>query len=226
MERFAEEWLIDNQFLLNKPLKDFMRNRLIVSLLVILMSLTGAIILKSLPMIIFSPLVGVVVYTIPVAMLKGQKKDREKAIMKVFPDWIATLQTLVLVTTIPNAVYQSVDSAPKEIQDEVRKLSNAILAEPLERQHYLDLLKEYDNANISEVMLSLYQFNFSNKDDLAYEFEVLHNRIDRIAAMNRRQAVEEKAFFYGLVLMVGPGLATGWIMFTALRLAMLVMGGI
>ena len=226
MERFAEEWLIDNQFLLNKSLKDFMRNRLIVSLLVILMSLTGAIILKSLPMIIFSPLVGVVVYTIPVAMLKGQKKDREKAIMKVFPDWIATLQTLVLVTTIPNAVYQSVDSAPKEIQDEVRKLSNAILAEPLERQHYLDLLKEYDNANISEVMLSLYQFNFSNKDDLAYEFEVLHNRIDRIAAMNRRQAVEEKAFFYGLVLMVGPGLATGWIMFTALRLAMLVMGGI
>lgn len=222
MEKFAEQWLIDNQHLLNKPLADFMRNRITVALVAMFTPIAFAVFTRNLFFLMIGPLVAVLVYSAPISLLKSGKKAKEKEIVKVFPDWISTLQTLVLIDTIPNAIRESIDSAPEIIREDIEKLANKILVEPLERSHYMSFLNEYQNPSITETMLSLYQFNFNKKEDLAYEFEVLHARMDRIAAENRRNAVQEKSFFYGMVLMAGPGVATAWIVIISLRLSMIV----
>ncbi|MEG2792761.1 MAG: hypothetical protein RR909_03165 [Bacilli bacterium] len=223
---FEEDYIKKNNFLLVKSELNFMKQRFLLALMTFLSLLLVSAVIKDLSFIIFIPIGVVGVYMYPLYQLKQYKKNMAKRIENDFPIWLMQLEVLVLTNTIPNAIKKSINVCPNSLKEDIVLLSNKVMVDPTNKSYYLDFIKPYQTSDITEVLLSLYQFNFANKQDLAYDFHVLHNRMDVLKTKARSIAYEEKGFYYGLILLAEPMVACVWILGMVMLLSNLLTGNI
>lgn len=218
-----ENYVKENAFLLKQNEEQFMLRRILLALFTAVMMGSIYVIMQDMLFMVLGAIGVIATYEYPILQMKNYKKKQQKEINAVFPQWVMQLETLVMANTIPIAIQKSYAVCPTILKEEVRQLAEKVIADPIDKKAYLHFLRSYQTADIVEVMLSLYQYNFSTKENMAYDFQILHKRLDALQCEARKKAQEEKSFFYGLLLIIEPSLACLWIMLVCMRLSDLIM---
>lgn len=162
-------------------------------------------------------------YQYPYVQLKKYKNKKQEEIELAMTQWILQLEPLILTNTIPCAIQKSIRIAPDCMVEEVTQLSENIMNDPTNKQYYLDFFFGFATSDMIEVMLSLYQYNFSDKDEILLDFQLLHRRIDELRTETKNKQNEEKIFFYGMILIAEPFLTMLWVLQFVMLISTLMM---
>lgn len=218
-----EDYVKENAFILKTSEFQFMRNRILIALMTCLM-ISLIYYVKRDTLLMLMIIVGtVIMYEYPLMQMKQYKKKQQNLINSAFPQWVMQLEVLVMTNTIPLSIQKSYEVCPSILKDEVKKLSQKVMNDPINKDSYLDFLKGYQTTDIIEVMLSLYQYNFSTKENMAYDFQILHKRLDKLKSEARLNTYKEKEFLYGMLLIIEPMIACVWILGMVMQLSNLIM---
>lgn len=212
-----ETYVKENAFLLKDEVQ-FMKQRICFALVSGLLTFIVSLCIGKPQLCIMGIIVFMLVYKAPIYMLKKYKDKQQRSVNSAFLIWILQLEALVLSNNISNSIKKSVQYCPDIIKDEVYQLAKKVELEPMNKNHYLSFLKAYQTLDINEVLLSLYQFNFVKKEDLAYDFALIHHRIDKLKLKEQENNYRIQADNWGLVLMSCPILGMSWSMYFCVQL--------
>lgn len=221
-----EDYIKENAFVLKKSEYQFMVQRLLLALVSMITIAIMSFLLNNIIYLFISPFVSFIAYEYPLIAMKNYKKKKQLQINADFPLWVMQLEALVVINTIPNAIKESIDVCPESFKDEVIKLTEKIMIDPVDKKAYLDFLQGYQTSDITEVMLSLHQYNFSTKENMVYDFQILHRRLDSLRTDARKEQYKQKTTFYGFLVMACPFLTTLWILYMIMTLSDLIMANI
>ncbi len=213
-----ETYVKENASLLKDGEFVFMKQRVVLALVCGFLSLIAFLLFKIAYWYVFAFVIMIFVYKLPLSLLKSYKSKYQVQVRQSFLIWILQLEALVLSNNISNSIKKSAKFCPSIIKEEVEILAKRVEKEPTNKEHYLKFLKEYQNMDMNEVMLSLYQFNFVKKEDLAYDFALIHSRIDNLKLHEQETQYKIQADNWGLVLMCCPILGMGWSMYFCVQL--------
>ena len=97
------------------------------------------------------------------------------------------------------------------------------MREPTNKAHYMNFCAGFQNSDMIEAMLSLHQYNFSDKNEILLDFQLLHRRIDEMRSETKKKQNEEKIFFYGMILIAEPFLTMLWVLQFVMMISTLMM---
>ena len=221
-----EPYVKEHAYLLSISEAKFMMQRILISLFMG-GGMAGLSYCIGVPMLYYCiPVTIIMIYFYPINMLKKYKLKRQDEINEAFPIWILQLESLVLSNNISNCVKKSIDVCPKILKEEIQILADKIEVEPINKEHYLSFLEEYKTSNITEVMLALYQFNFVKKEQLAYDFSLIHHRIDKLKMDAQEKKYRIQADIWGLILISLPLLSMVWSMYFCMILSEVIFSAI
>ncbi len=213
-----ERFVKDNTYLLKDSEYNFMKQRIILATACGVLMSAITFFLNSRYCLVVGMITLCVIYKFPLYLLMKYKKQRQNQVNGAFLIWILQLEALVLSNNISNSIKKSIRYCPGVLQEEVRVLSKKVEKEPTNKNHYLDFAPHYQTMDMNEVMLSLYQFNFAKKEDLAYDFALIHHRIDKLKLYEQETNYRIQSDNWGLILMCCPILGMIWSMFFCIQL--------
>lgn len=180
----------------------------------------------SVPFMMIS--IGLIVhgYFIPYFYVKMLAGNKSKEVEYDFPLWLSSLEVLIVSNNIPNTLKKSIPACPVSFKQDLIHLVEQVEKDPTNQLFYREFLSQYHNESIREMMLDLYQFNFLNKELLAKEFSLLHQRLNAIEASQRKHQQEQTLFFIGAINSVPLFLLSMYILYIANLLSTTLIGGV
>lgn len=164
-------------------------------------------------------------FKIPYFYLKMMVKKKTQQVFTDFPLWLSSLEVLILSNNIPNTLKKSFMTCPVSIKKDLQILIGKIEQDPMNQQNYIDFLSQYKLADINELMLDLYQFNYLDKSLMISEFAVLHKRLNALNSSNRKRLHEQSLFFIGAINSIPLFLLSIYILLIANMLSNVLIGG-
>ena len=222
----TEDYVKENAYLLKGSTMQFMKQRIFMSIFVFLLFMSGYALMKDPFFIGLSVAVAGCIYIYPLLKMRGYKKKKQNEIDLAVSQWVIQLEPLILTNTIPVAIEKSLSICPKAIKNDVQVLSEKIMVEPTNKTYYMDFVKGFHTSDITEIMLSLHQYNFVNKEDILLDFQILHKRLEEIRAESKKKQNEEKSFMYSMLLIVEPFLMMFWVLMFVFTISGLMMGAV
>ncbi len=196
----------------------FMKQRIQLTMISMLVVFVIGYIWQGIHAIFFSVAIGCLCYQLPLYTFEKYIKKQQRLINEAFLIWILQLEALVLTSNISNAIKKSVAFCPAILKEEIQELASQVEVNPMHKPYYQKFLQQYETSDIREVMLSLYQFNFVKKEQLVYDFEKIHKRIDDLKLGQQQLNYRIQADNWGLLLMSCPILGMVWSMFFCVQL--------
>lgn len=181
---------------------------------------------EFLPYFISLIIIYFIMFKIPYWLMLLKIKKLQRQVYYDFPLWVSSLEVLIISNTVVNTLKQSIPTCPASILPDLKRLVLQLEKDPTNKQYYKEFLSQYDIADIKEMMMDLYQFNFLNKDLMIQEFKSLNTRLNKMEQASRKQKQTQQIFLLGALNSIPLFLLGCYILLIANMLSSILMGSL
>ena len=115
--------------------------------------------------VLFSVIVGFIVFKLPYQQLKGFYKANLHTINQMLPYYLKSLEILVQHYTVPVALNRSIETAPEIFRSGLREMIAKIEAGDSSVDPYMDFAKEYPVRDSMRMMRLLYRLGLGSQEN-------------------------------------------------------------
>jgi hypothetical protein len=115
-------------------------------------------------------LLCITVYSFPYIKLKRQANIKIMNIRYQFPIYLRQIQVLLQNNTVVKSIELSLDYIPAVLYQDINKLHENIKVDPLNMNHYINCMKQYDLPEIQRSMKWLYRYQNFGYQDANHQF--------------------------------------------------------
>lgn len=137
--------------------------------------------------VLFSVIVGFVVFKLPYQKLKGYYKANLHRINQMLPYYLKSLEILVQHYTVPVALNRSVETAPEIFRSGLREMIAKIEAGDSSVDPYMDFAKEYPVRDSMRMMRLLYRLSLGNQDKKQEQLMMFSKTVSNLQNKSREQ---------------------------------------
>ena len=149
--------------------------------------------------VIFSVLVGYLVFKMPYMSLKTYYKNNLNKINQMLPYYLKSLEILIQHYTVPVALAKSIETAPEIFKSGLTKLIERIESGDSTVEPYMDFAKEYPVRDSMRMMRLLYRLSLGSQENkheqlvmFSKSVSVLQNKMREEKYKNRLETMEKK----------------------------------
>ncbi len=149
--------------------------------------------------VIFSIVIGYLVFKIPYMNLKAYYKSNLNKINQMLPYYLKSLEILIQHYTVPVALAKSVETAPEIFKSGLTRLIERIEAGDSTVEPYMDFAKEYPVRDSMRMMRLLYRLSLGAQENkheqlvmFAKSVSTLQNKMREDKYKNRLETMEHK----------------------------------
>ena len=161
--------------------------------------------------VLFSVIVGFVVFKLPYQKLKGYYKSNLHRINQMLPYYLKSLEILVQHYTVPVALNRSVETAPEIFRSGLREMIAKIEAGDSSVDPYMDFAKEYPVRDSMRMMRLLYRLGLGSQENkqeqlmmFARSVSQLQNKASEKKYKKRLEKMENKTMM--MLMTTGGGI--------------------
>ena len=138
--------------------------------------------------VLFSVIVGFVVFKLPYQKLKGYYKANLHRINQMLPYYLKSLEILVQHYTVPVALNRSVETAPEIFRSGLREMIAKIEAGDSSVDPYMDFAKEYPVRDSMRMMRLLYRLGLGSQENKQEQLMMFARSVSQL----QNKACEQK----------------------------------
>ena len=142
--------------------------------------------------VLFSVIVGFVVFKQPYSSLKSYYKRNLHHINLMLPYYLKSLEILVQHYTVPIALSRSIEQAPDIFKPGLRSLVSKIQAGDMTVEPYMDFAKEYPVRDSMRMMRLLYRLSLGNQDRKQEQLMMFSRTVSNLQNKSREQKYAER----------------------------------
>ncbi len=109
-------------------------------------------------------------YWLPVLKLKRKAQIKIVSIRYQFPIYLRQIQVLLQNNTVVKSIELSLDYVPVVLYQDIKNLHEKIKIDPLNMNHYINCMKQYDLPEIQRSMKWLYRYQNFGYQDANHQF--------------------------------------------------------
>lgn len=110
------------------------------------------------------------VYELPVFKLKHKARLKIVSVRYQFPIYLRQIQVLLQNNTVVKSIELSLDYVPIVLYQDIKYLHEKIKVDPLNLDHYINCMKQYDLPEIQRSMKWLYRYQNFGYQDANHQF--------------------------------------------------------
>ncbi len=142
--------------------------------------------------VLFSVIVGFVVFKMPYQSLKGYYKANLHKINQMLPYYLKSLEILVQHYTVPVALNRSVETAPEIFRSGLREMIAKIEAGDSSVDPYMDFAKEYPVRDSMRMMRLLYRLGLGSQENKQEQLMMFARSVSQLQNKAREQKYKER----------------------------------
>ena len=142
--------------------------------------------------VLFSVIVGFVVFKLPYQKLKGYYKANLHRINQMLPYYLKSLEVLVQHYTVPVALNRSVETAPEIFRSGLREMIAKIEAGDSSVDPYMDFAKEYPVRDSMRMMRLLYRLGLGSQENKQEQLMMFARSVSQLQNKAREQKYKER----------------------------------
>ena len=142
--------------------------------------------------VLFSVIVGFVVFKLPYQKLKGYYKANLHRINQLLPYYLKSLEILVQHYTVPVALNRSVETAPEIFRSGLREMIAKIEAGDSSVDPYMDFAKEYPVRDSMRMMRLLYRLGLGSQENKQEQLMMFARSVSQLQNKAREQKYKER----------------------------------
>ena len=142
--------------------------------------------------VLFSVIVGFVVFKLPYQKLKGYYKANLHRINQMLPYYLKSLEILVQHYTVPVALNRSVETAPEIFRSGLREMIAKIEAGDSSVDPYMDFAKEYPVRDSMRMMRLLYRLGLGSQENKQEQLMMFARSVSQLQNKAREQKYKER----------------------------------
>lgn len=142
--------------------------------------------------VLFSVIVGFVVFKLPYQSLKGYYKANLHKINQMLPYYLKSLEILVQHYTVPVALNRSVETAPEIFRSGLREMIAKIEAGDSSVDPYMDFAKEYPVRDSMRMMRLLYRLGLGSQENKQEQLMMFARSVSQLQNKAREQKYKER----------------------------------
>ena len=142
--------------------------------------------------VLFSVIVGFVVFKLPYQKLKGYYKSNLHRINQMLPYYLKSLEILVQHYTVPVALNRSVETAPEIFRSGLREMIAKIEAGDSSVDPYMDFAKEYPVRDSMRMMRLLYRLGLGSQENKQEQLMMFARSVSQLQNKAREQKYKER----------------------------------
>ncbi len=142
--------------------------------------------------VLFSVIVGFVVFKLPYQNLKGYYKANLHRINQMLPYYLKSLEILVQHYTVPVALNRSVETAPEIFRSGLREMIAKIEAGDSSVDPYMDFAKEYPVRDSMRMMRLLYRLGLGSQENKQEQLMMFARSVSQLQNKAREQKYKER----------------------------------
>ena len=142
--------------------------------------------------VLFSVIVGFVVFKLPYQKLKGYYKANLHRINQMLPYYLKSLEILVQHYTVPVALNRSVETAPEIFRSGLREMIAKIEAGDSSVDPYMDFEKEYPVRDSMRMMRLLYRLGLGSQENKQEQLMMFARSVSQLQNKAREQKYKER----------------------------------
>ncbi len=142
--------------------------------------------------ILFSIIVGYVVFKSSYTSLKSYYKRNLYTINLMLPYYLKSLEILVQHYTVPVALSRSIETAPDVFKPGLRKLVDKIEAGDSTVDPYMDFAKEYPVRDSMRMMRLLYRLGLGSQENKQEQLMMFSRTVSNLQNKSREQKYAER----------------------------------
>lgn len=142
--------------------------------------------------VLFSVIVGFVVFKLPYQKLKGYYKANLHRINQMLPYYLKSLEILVQHYTVPVALNRSVETAPEIFRSGLREMIAKIEAGDSSVDPYMDFAKEYPVRDSMRMMRLLYRLSLGSQENKEEQLMMFSRTISQLQNKAREQKYKDR----------------------------------
>lgn len=137
-----------------------------------------------------------IVYKHPYFKLRRKFKSLNKALNLQFSIWLRMMEVLLSYHTVPLAIRYSIEAAPVLMKAPLKTLASLLQQDPLNRDIYLNFMKDFEVLNIERSMHHLYRYAVLGSEDASLQITQMVEDNAKSLVKSREQLFESKLNFY------------------------------
>lgn len=122
------------------------------------------------PIALLTLLFCIFVYQLPHLKLKRKAQLKIVSIRYQFPIYLRQIQVLLQNNTVVKSIELSLDYVPVVLYQDIKNLHDLIKIDPLNMNHYINCMKQYDLPEIQRSMKWLYRYQNFGYQDANHQF--------------------------------------------------------
>ena len=142
--------------------------------------------------VLFSVIVGFVVFKQEYSTLKSYYKRNLHNINLMLPYYLKSLEILVQHYTVPVALSRSIEQAPEIFKPGLRTLVSKIEAGDMTVEPYMDFAKEYPVRDSMRMMRLLYRLSLGSQDKKQEQLMMFSRTVSNLQNKSREQKYTER----------------------------------
>lgn len=161
--------------------------------------------------VLFSVIVGYIVFKLPYQSLKGYYKANMNHINQMLPYYLKSLEILVQHYTVPVALNKSIETAPDIFKSGLRTMIGRIESGDSSIDPYVEFAKEYPVRDSMRMMRLLYRLGLGSQENkqeqlmmFARSVSQLQNKAREQKYKNRLEKMENKTMM--MLMSTGGGI--------------------
>ncbi len=142
--------------------------------------------------VLFSVIVGFIVFKLPYQQLKGFYKANLHTINQMLPYYLKSLEILVQHYTVPVALNRSIETAPEIFRSGLREMIAKIEAGDSSVDPYMDFAKEYPVRDSMRMMRLLYRLGLGSQENKQEQLMMFARSVSQLQNKAREQKYKER----------------------------------
>ncbi len=173
---------------INKLFGQRVRNGLVAIVVMIFIFLSKL----SFAYVLFSVIIGFVIFKLPYVQLKNYYKANLHRINLMLPYYLKSLEILIQHYTVPVALSKSIEASPEIFKPGLRKLIQKIDEGDSSVQPYMDFANEYPVRDSMRMMRLLYRLSLGSQDNKQEQLLMFSRTISSLQNKAREQKYQER----------------------------------
>ena len=142
--------------------------------------------------ILFSFLLGFIVFKMPYSSLNRYYKNNLHNINLMLPYYLKSLEILIQHYTVPVALSRSIETAPDMFKPGLRRLVEKIEAGDSSVDPYMDFAKEYPVRDSMRMMRLLYRLGLGSQENKQEQLMMFSKTVSTLQNKSREQKYKER----------------------------------
>lgn len=142
--------------------------------------------------VLFSLIVGFVLFKLPYQKLKGYYKANLHRINQMLPYYLKSLEILVQHYTVPVALNRSIENAPEIFRSGLKELIQKIEQGDSSVDPYMDFAKEYPVRDSMRMMRLLYRLGLGSQENKQEQLMMFARSVSQLQNKAREQKYRER----------------------------------